>query len=94
MLETEKMDRVEFRAVIPFGNESPSCSKVKKWAAEFRRGRESLEDYERSRHSKEAPTDENIELVHSLIMCGRRRLCGIAWQIDISFGAVQSICVI
>ena len=46
---------------------------MKKWAAELRRCRESLENYERSWNSKEATTDENIELVHSLIMCDRRR---------------------
>ena len=30
------------------GDEFPSNSTVKKWAAEFRRGRKSVEDYERS----------------------------------------------
>ena len=34
-----------------------------------------MEDYERSGRPKpfEATTDENVELVHSLIMCDRRR---------------------
>jgi hypothetical protein len=30
------------------GKESPSDSTVKKWTAEFKRGRESIEDNERS----------------------------------------------
>ena len=55
-------------------------------------GKESVEYYEPSRRYKEATTDEKIELVHSLIMCDRRRsLHDIARQIGISFGAVQSI---
>ena len=47
------------------GDESPSYSTVKKWAAEFRIGRESMEDYEWSGCPKEATTDGNVELVHS-----------------------------
>ena len=74
------------------GYESTSYSVVKKWAAEFRRGKQSVEDCELSGHPKEATTDKNIELVHSLIMCEKRRsLRDIAWQISISSGAVQSI---
>ena len=30
-----------------------------------------MKDYELSGHPKEATTDENIELVHSLIMCDK-----------------------
>ena len=43
-----------------FGDESP-YSMMKKWAPEFRRGRQSVEDYERSRCPKEAFIDENVE---------------------------------
>ena len=32
-------------------------------------------DYERSGRSKEATTDENVELVHSLIMYDRKEAC-------------------
>ena len=71
-------------------DESP-YSMVKKCAAEVRRGRESVEDYECSRHL-EATIDENVVLVHSLIMCdGRRSLRDIVRQIGIRFGTVQSI---
>ena len=41
------------------------CNKVKKWAADVRRGRESVENYERSGHPKEANTNKNVELVQS-----------------------------
>ena len=72
--------------------EFPSYSILKKWAAEFRRGRESVEDYDRSERHEEATTDENIELVVSL--CDRRRsLHDIARQIGTGFGAVKSVLV-
>ena len=57
-------------------------SMAKKWAAEFGRGSECMEDYEQSGCPKVATTDKNIELVHSLN--------NIARQIDM-FWAVQSI---
>ena len=51
-----------------------------------------MERYERSGCPKEATTDENIELVYSLVMCDRRRsLRDIARQIVISFRAAQSV---
>ena len=65
-------------------------STVKKWAAECRRGRESVEDYKQSRRLKEATTDEAVDLVNSLSMslCDRRRsLRDIAGQICIYLGA-------
>ena len=72
------------------GDESPSYSMVKKWAAGFTRGREGVVEYERSGCPKEATRDENVE--HSLIMCCRRRsLRDIARRICIRFGAIQSI---
>ena len=54
---------------------------------EFRRERESVEDYERSGRPQEITTDENIELVHSLIMYDRgRSLRDIARQISTMSG--------
>ena len=74
------------------GKESPFYSTVKKWAAEFKRGRESVEDNGRSGRPKDASTNENVKVVHILVMCDRRRdLRSIASEVDISFRAVQSI---
>ena len=65
---------------------------MKKWAAEFKRGRESIEDDERSGRLTDATIDENVEIVHNLVMCDRRRdLPSITSKLGISLGAVQKI---
>ena len=72
--------------------ESPSYSTVQKWAAEFKRGRESVEDDGLSGRPKDAITDENVKVVHTLVMCDRRRdLRSIASEVGIRIRAVQSI---
>ena len=47
-----------------------------------------MDDYERSGCPKETTTDENVELMHSLIKCDRKSLRDIARYV---FGGVQSI---
>ena len=110
MFQTDKMEKVEVRAVIRYlrikgispkeihedfmeilGKDSPSYSTEKKWVAEFRRGRESIEDDEWFGRPKEATTNETVEIVHSLVICERRNLRDIASEVFISFGGVQSI---
>jgi transposase len=44
-----------------YGDSSPSFSTIKKWAAEFKRGRTSLEVDPREGHPKSATTPEIIE---------------------------------
>ena len=71
---------------------SPSYSTMKRWAAEFKRGRESFGNDGRSGRSKDATADENFKVGHTLVLCDRRRdLRSIASEVGISFGAVQSI---
>ena len=54
------------------GKESPSYTTLKKWAAEFKKGRESVEDDGRSGRPQNATTDENVMVVHTLVMCDWR----------------------
>ena len=64
---------------------------MKKWAAEFKRGRKSIEDDGQSGRPKDATDDKNVKVVHTQFMCDRRRdLRSIASEVGISFGAVQS----
>ena len=50
------------------GKKSPSYSTVQKEGE-----RESIEDDGRSSRPKDAATDENVKVVHTLVMCDRRR---------------------
>ena len=64
---------------------------VKKWAAEFKRGRESVEGDGWFGRPKDASADENVKVVHTLVVCDRRQdLPSLASKVGISFGAVQS----
>lgn len=57
---------------IVYGDSSPSFTTVKFWAAEFKRGRTSLGDEERSGRPRTATTDENIAQVHQMVLDDRR----------------------
>jgi len=68
-----------------YGNSSPSFSTIKKWAAEFKRGRTSLEDDPREGRPKSATTPEIVEQVHDNILDeGRMKVREIAETIGIS----------
>ena len=54
------------------GKESSFYSTLKKWAAEFKTGRESVEDDGRSGRPKDTTADENVKVVHTLVMCDRK----------------------
>jgi len=56
-----------------YGDSSPSFSKIKKWAAEFKRGRTSLEDDPREGRPKSATTTTVIiEQLHDMVLDDRR----------------------
>ena len=69
-----------------------ALSTVKKWAAEFKRGRESLEDDPRSGRSSTATTQENIDHIHQMVMNDRRlTISHLANVISISCERVENI---
>jgi len=81
------MDKIEYRAVIEFfvkkglapneiiWSSSPLFSTIKKWAAEFKRGRTSIEDDTREGRPKSATTPQIIEQVHDMVLDDWRINC-------------------
>ena len=65
---------------------------VKKWFTEFRCGRTSTKDAERSGRPVEVSTPETIEKIHDLVLADRRlKVREIVDIIGISHGSVVSI---
>ena len=57
-------NEIHLKFIKVYGDSSPSFSTIKKWAAEFKRGRTSLEDDPREGRPKSATTPEIIEQMH------------------------------
>ncbi|KYN18346.1 hypothetical protein ALC57_09342 [Trachymyrmex cornetzi] len=55
-----------------YGDSAPSFATVKRWVAEFKRGRTSLADDECSGRPKTATITDNIKEIHQMIMDNRR----------------------
>ncbi|XP_041349335.1 protein GVQW3-like [Gigantopelta aegis] len=78
--------------VVTLGEDAPSYSMVKKWAAEFKRGRESLEDDPRPGRPVTVTTQETIAKIHDIIMA-YRRVTGryIATELGISQERIHAV---
>ena len=71
------------------GKDAPKYTTVKKWVAEFKRGRKSTDD-PRAGRPEEVTTEEKIQAVHEAVLADRRstvryiaETCGIsAFNID------------
>jgi histone-lysine N-methyltransferase SETMAR len=61
-------NEIQSQFIKVYGDSSPSFSTIKKWAAEFKRGRTSLEDDPREGLPKSATTPEIIEQVHDMVL--------------------------
>ena len=65
---------------------------MKKWAAEFKRGRESIKDDPKSRCPSTVTTQENIDRIHQMVMNDRRlTISHLANVISISRERVENI---
>jgi histone-lysine N-methyltransferase SETMAR len=78
-------NEIHSKFITVYGDSSPSFSTIKKWAAEFKRGRTSLEDDPRDRRPKSATTPEITEQVQDMVLDDRRiKVREIVETIDIS----------
>jgi len=64
-------NEIHSKFIKAYGDSSPSFSTITKWAAEFKRGRTSLEDDPREGRPKRA-TPEIFEQVHDMVLDDRR----------------------
>ena len=71
-LKSNTPTQIEEELDYVYGDSAPSFTTVKFWAAEFKRGRKSLGDSERSGRPKTASIDENIAKVHQMVPDDRR----------------------
>jgi transposase len=61
-------NEIHSKFIKVYGDSSTSFSTIKKWAAEFKRGRTSLEDDPCEGHPRSATTSEIIEQVHDMVL--------------------------
>ena len=64
-LENVQPQQIHNQMVVVYGENAPSYATVKRWAAEFRRGRTSLEDDSRSGRPSDAVCEENCHAVEN-----------------------------
>ncbi|XP_018301783.1 uncharacterized protein, partial [Mycetomoellerius zeteki] len=70
--ETNTSTQIKAELDAVYGDSAPSFATVKRWVAEFKRGRTSLADGERSGRPTTATTTDNIEEIHQMIIDNRR----------------------
>ena len=58
--------------VVTLPSDAPLYALVKRWVAEFKRGRESLQDDPRPERPVTVATPEIVSKVHDVVICDRR----------------------
>jgi len=91
-LENVPLQQIHNGMTVVYGEYAPSYATVKRWAAEFRQGRSSLEDESRSGRPSEAVLEENCRAVENTVLQNRRvRVKLRADAVGISTGSVKTI---
>src|SRR5579863_6339993 len=88
-LEDKKPKEIFERMGKVYGTSAPSYTTVKKWAAEFKRGRQSLDDDPRVGRPVDVTTDEMCQAVERIVLENRR--VKVTERIDISIGVIEKI---
>ena len=70
--EGAKAKEIHWRMADVYGDSSPKYSTVAKWSAEFKRGRDSLEDNPRPGCPADVISQEMIDRVERLVLNNRR----------------------
>ena len=87
-----KAKEIHRRMADVYGDSSQKYSTVAKWSAEFKRGRDSLEDDPRPGRPAEVISQEMIDRVERLVLNNRRiKVAELASECGISNGSVYTI---
>ena len=90
--EGAKAKEIHWRMADMYGDSSPKYSTVAKWSAEFKRGRDSLEDDPRPGRPADVISQEMIDRVERLALNNRRiKVAELASECGISNGSVCTI---
>ena len=90
--EDAKAKEIHPRMADVYGDSSPKYSTVAKWSAEFKRGRDSLEDDPRPGRPADVISQEMIDRVERLVLNNRRiKIAELASECGISNGSVYTI---
>ena len=90
--EGAKGKEIHWRMADVYGDSSPKYSTVAKWSAEFKRGRDSLEDDPRPGRPADVISQEMIDRVERLVLNNRRiKVAELASECGISNGSVYTI---
>ena len=90
--EGAKAKDIHLRMADVYGDSSPKYSTVAKWSAEFKRGRDSLEDDPRPGCPADVISQEMIDRVERLVLNNRRiKVAELVSECGISNGSVYTI---
>ena len=90
--EGAKAKEIHRRMADVYGDSCPKYSTVAKWSAEFKRGRDSLEDDPRPGRPADVISQEMIDRVERLVLNNRRiKVAKLASECVISDGSVYTI---
>ena len=91
-LEGSDYKAIHERLLAVYGSAAPSLSTVSFWTREFKRGRQSLEDEERSGRPSTSMNEDNVSAVEKIVLANRRvTVEDISSQLNISVGSVHAI---